>query len=157
MKTLLPVNLIIAFVWAAVTGNFSLSSLVVGFIVGFVALWLFSEFYGEPYHRRFFGAIRLLFYFLYDLLMSSLAVAQAVLNPSRITRPGFVLMPLDVRSDVGVFFTANLISLTPGTLSVDVDDAKTTLLIHAMFAEDPDAVIASCKDGMERRVRGVFA
>lgn len=157
MTSLLPANLIIALVWAAVSGDFGVASLTIGFIAGFLALWAFSEYYGQTYHRTFIAAVRLGLYFLFDLLMSSLSVAYAVLFPGTVERPRFVTMPLDVESDIGVFLTANLITLTPGTLSVDVGDDKKQLLIHAMFGEDPDAVIASCKGGMERRVREVFA
>ncbi|MFN3614431.1 MAG: Na+/H+ antiporter subunit E, partial [Rubrimonas sp.] len=66
-------------------------------------------------------------------------------------RPAFVTMPLDAETDVEITLTANLISLTPGTLSVDVTPDRRGLIIHAMYAEDPADVIAGCKT-MERRV-----
>ena len=65
-------------------------------------------------------------------------------------------MPLDVTSDLEILLVTNLISLTPGTLSLDVTPDRKTLIVHAMFADDPDALIAELKDGMERMVREVF-
>ena len=61
-------------------------------------------------------------------------------------------MPLDVKSDAGILLVTNLISLTPGTLSIDVSEDRKTLRIHAMFAEDPDEVVQQLKSGMEKWV-----
>ncbi|MEM6465820.1 MAG: Na+/H+ antiporter subunit E, partial [Pseudomonadota bacterium] len=52
----------------------------------------------------------------------------------------------------GILLVTNLISLTPGTLSIDVSEDRKTLKIHAMFADDPEAVCATLKSGMERWV-----
>ncbi len=65
-------------------------------------------------------------------------------------------MPLDVESELEVFLVANLISLTPGTLTLDVDEVNRQLIIHAMFADDEDALIKELKDGMEYQVKHVF-
>jgi multicomponent Na+:H+ antiporter subunit E len=54
---------------------------------------------------------------------------------------------------MGILLVTNLISLTPGTLSLDVTDDRKTLFIHAMFADDPDAIRAQLKGGMERWVK----
>lgn len=155
MTGMLPLNLMIALVWAAAAGDFTFANLALGFAGGFVALWAFNGVFGPGYHRRFFSSVALILYFFYDLTMSSLQVAGAVLRPSRAAHPRFVRMPLDVESDLGVMLTANLITLTPGTLSVDVSEDRRELLIHAMFGEDPEEVVASCKHGIERRVRRV--
>jgi multicomponent Na+:H+ antiporter subunit E len=147
------VNLLIMLGWAVVTGDFSSSTLVFGFLVGFAALWVARGLFGDQrYHARVAGAFRLVGFFLYDLFTSSIAVAWDILTPTLRARPCFLEMPLDARTDVEIMLTANLISLTPGTLSVDVSPDRRTLLVHAMFADDPEAVIAGLKDGMERRV-----
>lgn len=149
---LLPINLMIAFAWAAASGSFTTASAITGFVAGFAALSVFSAAGGGRYAGRVWGAIDLTFYFLYDLLRSSWGVALAVLNPERVRRAKFVTMPLDVQSELGISLTANLITLTPGTLTVDIAEDRSHLLIHAMFADDPDALIADTKAGLERRV-----
>ena len=90
--------------------------------------------------------------FHYELIVSSLAVAADVLTPKHRARPAILEMPLDVKSDTGILLVTNLISLTPGTLSIDVTEDRKTLIIHAMFADDPTGLIKSLKDGMERWV-----
>jgi multicomponent Na+:H+ antiporter subunit E len=151
--SLLPVNMLIAVAWAAAAGDFSTITLGVGFAAGFLALYAFEGLPGDiGYHRRVLAALGLTAYFIYDLVKSSVEVAGAVLSPARRQRSQFVIMPLDVRSEFGIMLTANLISLTPGTLSVDVAADRRTLLIHAMFADDPAGVVKGLKDGIERRV-----
>lgn len=103
--------------------------------------------------RRLLAVIGLLAYFLYDLVVSSVRVAWDVVTPRLMARPRLMEMPLDARTDAEILMTANLISLTPGTLSMDVSENRNTLLVHAMFAgQDADATRTALKTGMERRV-----
>lgn len=151
--SLFPINLLIALSWAAVSGDFSGANLLLGFVAGYFALWAFSELYGGPrYHHKMRAVATLLLAFLWDLLTSCVQVAGAVLFQHHRGRNRFVAVPLSVQSDAGIMLLANLISLTPGTLSVDVGPDRQTLLIHAMFADDPQALIDSIKTGVERRV-----
>ncbi len=100
--------------------------------------------------------MRLVLFFLYDLCVSSIRVAYDVLTPTDLSKPAILEMPLDVKSDIEILLVTNLISMTPGTLSLDVTPDRKTLIVPAMFAEDPDAVIKSLKSGMERMVKEVF-
>jgi multicomponent Na+:H+ antiporter subunit E len=102
---------------------------------------------------RTYYALRLFVVFLWDLLTSSIQVARAVISPRDITRPRLVIVPLEARSDVEVTLVANFISLTPGTLSVDVGEDGRTLLVHDLFAGDSgDGTRADVRDGIEARV-----
>lgn len=152
-------NLLLAGTWAALNGDFSESSLIVGFILGYGALWFTQPLFGQgrnPYFRRIYRVVRLFFYFLYDLVISSVAVVWDVLTPTHLANPSIIAVPLDVKSDAEILLVTNLISLTPGTLSIDVSEDRSTLMVHAMFGDDPDALIARLKNGMERMVREVF-
>lgn len=101
--------------------------------------------------------LNLLLYFLWDLLRSSVEVAWDVLTPQTLAEPKMLLLPLDAKTDAEIMATANLISLTPGTLSVDVSDDRSTLLVHTMFgASNPEATKAQLKRGIERRVLRVL-
>ena len=66
-------------------------------------------------------------------------------------------MPLSARRDGEILLVAGLISLTPGTLSLDVSPDRKTLYLHAMFVDDPDALRQELKQGMERRVLEALA
>ncbi len=102
---------------------------------------------------RFWHLLWLFAYFLWDLLVSSLLVAQAVLSPRDITKPRMVTIPLHVRSDAGITMVANFITLTPGTLTVDVSPDRSTLLVHDLLAGDSgDGTRESVRVGIESRV-----
>lgn len=66
--------------------------------------------------------------------------------------PGIVGYPLDVKTDLQITFLANCISLTPGTLSLDVSDDKKILYVHAMYIKDRESFILSIKNGFEKRI-----
>ena len=147
------VNLLLAGGWVAVSGSFDLVSLGLGYAAGFAALYVARGMFGPTdYFRRSTAVAGLLLYFLYDLVRSSIAVVREVLTPSTHSRPRLVEMPLDAKSDLEIMLTANLITLTPGTLTVDVAADRSSLLVHAMFAEAPEETIRDLKQGMERRV-----
>jgi multicomponent Na+:H+ antiporter subunit E len=151
-------NILLAFVWAALWSDFTLFQLVVGFHVGFAALWLAQPLFNtpSPYFRRIYRVARLILFFVYELIVSSLRVAWDVITPTDLSNPRILEMPLDVKSDLEILLVTNLISLTPGTLSLDVTPDRKTLFVHAMFADDPDALVAELKDGMERMVKECF-
>lgn len=154
---LFGINIILSVVWAALWADFTLLSLTLGFALGYSALWLAQPLYGNSlYFRRVWRVLKLTVFFLYELVVSSVRVAWDVLTPTHKSNPAFIEMPLDVKSDIEILLVTNLISLTPGTLSLDVSPDRKTLLVHAMFADDPEAIVAELKDGMERKVREIF-
>lgn len=101
-------------------------------------------------------ALILAVYFVKELVLSSVRVARDALSPHPDLHPGIVRMPLDLKTDVQIFLVANLITLTPGTLTLDVAPDRSFLVIHSIYARDPEALIAELKSGMEHRVGKVF-
>lgn len=99
--------------------------------------------------------LALLGFFIGELILSALNVAWLVVQPRIRLRPAFISYPLTVTTDVQITLLANLITLTPGTLSVDVSDDRKTLLIHVLDAADPEAVIGRIAAGFEAKVLGV--
>jgi multicomponent Na+:H+ antiporter subunit E len=85
-------------------------------------------------------------------VVASLRVAWDVVTPPIYSRPGIIAVPLDAETDFEITVLGHLISLTPGTLSLDVSPDRRTLYVHAMFVDDPDELRRQIKAGMERRV-----
>lgn len=148
------INIALAFAWAGLTSSFTLPSLVVGFTLGYAALWLAQPLFSEPsgYFLRTWRVLKLAVLFLYELIVSSLQVVWDVLTPDHKSRPRIIEMPLEVEGEFAILLVTNLISLTPGTLSLDVSPDRKRLIVHAMFADDPDAVVAGMKN-FERWVK----
>lgn len=146
-------NIFLALVWALANGRISLSSLLVGFVLGYGILWFSQPFMGPSrYFQRLPVGLRFFGYFLWQLLLSNLRVAYDVITPHLYMRPGIVAVPLDAKTDLEITLLANLITLTPGTLSLDVSKDRRTLYVHAMFVDSPDKVRDNIKNGFERRL-----
>jgi multicomponent Na+:H+ antiporter subunit E len=97
--------------------------------------------------------LKLFVVFIYDLVVSSVQVAMAVISPAGRVAPRLVLIPLDTRTDLQTMLVGNFISLTPGTLTVDVGEDRTTLLVHDMFAgESSEKTRADVLTGLQKRV-----
>ena len=76
-----------------------------------------------------------------------------MITPGQRSRPAIVAVPLDIEDPLQITVLANLISLTPGTLSLDVSPDGKTLYVHDMFVDDPDETRREIKTGFERLVR----
>ncbi len=155
--SLFLLNLLLALGFMAVLDSFTLETLAIGIVVGFGALWLTRPLYAN---RRYFSRMatltRLLFFFFRALLVSNLRVLWDVVTPSHISRPGIVRVPLEARTDIEIMLVANLISLTPGTLSIDLSEDRRHLYVHVMFLDDEERACREMKEGLERRVLEVL-
>lgn len=150
-------NVLIAFVWMAMQGEFSSANFIVGFALGFVILLFTKRALGAPnYIFKLRQVLGLALFFIYELIKANIRVAFDVLTPGFRMRPAFVAVPLDARTDAEIALLANLISLTPGTISLDVSTDKSTLYIHAMYVDDPEDVRREIKNGFEKRVLQVM-
>lgn len=150
---LLLLNLFLALGWALVMGSFTLPTFVAGFALGYLALWIVRPLYGPTrYFERFWLLLRLIGHFLRELVVSSLSVAWDSITPAHLSSPGIIGIPLDARTDVEILALANLVSLTPGTLSLEISEDRRILYVHFMFVDDPEVGRARIKDGIERRL-----
>ncbi len=150
---LFALNAALALGWAALTGSFTLSNLLIGYVVGYLALWTAKPMFGDTsYFERVWRVIRLALLFIYELFVSSLRVVWDVLTPTHRSRPGIIALPLDATRDGEILMIANLISLTPGSLSLDISEDRKTLYVHAMFVDDPQVLRDELKRGIEQRV-----
>lgn len=157
MKVQFLLNLILTIVWVFITGSMAFANFLFGFLLSFLVLWLISR---KQESRKYFVIaprfIGFVFYFLYALLKANLQVAADVITPKFYMEPGIVAFPLDAKSDLEITLLANVISLTPGTLSLDVSDDKKYLYIHAMYISDKEEFIEGIKKGFERRILAIL-
>jgi len=150
---LFVLNIAFAALFVTLLGSGRISQFFIGFALGYAALWVTKPLYPEThYFKAFPKALNLMVFFLKELAISNLRVLWDVITPTHINRPGIIGVPLDARSDLEIFLVANLISLTPGTLSVDLADDRQTLYVHVMFLDSIEASRTAIKEGLERRV-----
>jgi len=146
-------TLLLALGWAAATGSFTLPNLLFGALVGGGCLYLIrGQIGGRRFWRRVVRMAALALLFVRELILSALRVAALVIRPRLDLRPALVAFPLTVTSDVEITLLANLITLTPGTLSVDVSQDRRHLLIHAIDVRDREELIRGIREGLEAKV-----
>ena len=139
--------------WAALAGDYSITSLAIGYILGFLALWVVRPLFPDDgYFLRVPRLVRLVAVFLRELVLSSLNVARDVLSFRPEARPGIVAVPLRARGETELLVLSSLVTLTPGTLSLDLSEDEETLYVHAMFVDDPDDLRAEIRDTLETPV-----
>ncbi len=146
-------NLLLAFIWVALTGALYFSNFFFGFLLGFFLLWLMRRSEADQrYFNRVPKIISFFFYFIWEMLKANVHVAYDVITPKFFMKPGIVKYPLVARSDFEINILATVISLTPGTLILDISDDKKAIYIHVMYLKDKDKFIAQIKNGLERRL-----
>ena len=146
-------NVFLAFVWATMTGQFTLGNVAVGFALGYGILRLSQRILGPSrYFLRVRQMLGFALYYLGELVVANLRVARDAVTPSYSMRPAIIAVPLDARTDIEITLLSNLIALTPGSLGLDVSDDRTVMYVHGMFVDDPEAFRRSIKDGLERRL-----
>ena len=152
MKALFA-NIALAALWAAATGSLVPGNVLVGYILGFGILWWFKPLLGPTaYFGKLVAALGFAIFFTYELILSNVRVAWDVITPRARRKPGIVAVPLDAASDHEITLLSILVTLTPGTLVVDVSDDRRVMYVHSMFVDDPEDERRKIKEGFERRV-----
>ncbi len=155
---MLLLNVLLALAWVALTGQFTPANLALGFALGYVMLWV-AQRAGKPlgYFTKVRQVLGFAAFFVWAMIQANLQVTYYILAPHRKMRPGVIAVPLDVRTDMEITLLANLITLTPGTLSLDVSADRRVMYIHSMtLGDDTEQFRRQIKDGFERRVLEVL-
>jgi multicomponent Na+:H+ antiporter subunit E len=136
----LIVILWLTLVWMALWESFTLANLLGGLVIAVLVVLLVPLRSKVPrVGFRPLRAIKLLLYFIWKLLVASLIVSWEVVTPTDRTSPAVVSVPLDTPYPGIVTAVANMVSLTPGTLTVDVDRHHATLFIHVLHFKSAGA------------------
>ena len=152
--------LVLAVAWMALTGEVTLASAVEALLVAALCAALVGSNKGRRGFWRLWlrapQAVGLALFFLYELVLSNLRVARAVLRGPDALQPAFVRVPIELTDPAAVTLLANLVTLTPGSLTVEVAEDHSWLLVHVIDGADPDAVLRDIQDGFQRRVQALF-
>lgn len=106
--------------------------------------------------RRIVLLLSFICFYLMKLVQGSIQVAHAVLWSRQSLKPALLAVPLHAKSDIEILVLSNLLSMTPGTLSVDVAADRSTLFVHCILVNDPEALVREIKQNFERRVLEVL-
>ncbi len=146
-------NVVLALIWAATTEGFGAVNLTIGMVIGFLLLYGTRRVLGSgEYFRNLREVVELVWFFIRELVLSNFRMAYYTLMPLDRMRPGVIAVSLDPMSEVELAVLSNLITLTPGTLSLDASEDRRTLYVHVMWFRDPEEVRAEIKRGFEMKV-----
>jgi multicomponent Na+:H+ antiporter subunit E len=147
--------------WLAYTSSFQIEEVLTGLIASLlIAFFTYDIFSERGFSGNIFKSIAILFVyipvFLWEMIKSNIDVAKRVINPSLPINPGIVAIKTKLKANTGKMFLANSITLTPGTLTVDVIDD--TLYIHwiDVLTKNPDEQQSIIANKFERLLKGVF-
>ena len=131
-------NLLLAGCWVFLTGSFEALNYLFGFFIGYLVIALIHNLvpslHGYPQRLpRFFAFLG---YFIRELVTANVKVAIDIVTPPWHMKPGVIRFTVSNLNDLEITTLSNLISLTPGTLVLDVSEDKSTLFVHSMFLDD---------------------
>ncbi|MEL6189241.1 MAG: Na+/H+ antiporter subunit E [Myxococcota bacterium] len=158
------VNLILlTVVWGLLFSTWDWRALAFGALVSWGLLAFSDALQREPgaptqtVWPRPVGLLVLALAFLRELILSAWSVVREAWRPTLAIHPGIVAIPLDVESDLEITVLASLISLTPGTLSLEVTPDGKTLYVHALVVDGEGADIReSIYERLEKPVKSAF-
>lgn len=150
-------NIFLALAWAAATERFTPSNLIIGFVIGYGLLAIMPPLPGAgAYYLQVREMLDFARFFAKEIIVSNLRVAYFVVAPLSKLNAGVIAVPLEDMTDAELTILANMITLTPGTLSLDISDDRRTLYIHTMYIGEPEQFRRTIREEYARRVMGVM-
>jgi len=146
-----------AITWCLLQERLDFFTFFFGLILSFGVLWYTREFW--PYQvkiRKIPLAIKLLFTFIYDVIVANLQVVKLAFTPRLELKPAFIEIPLTLNNDLAITILAFMITLTPGTLSIDLSKDGQTLLIHCVHTENPEKIKIAIKKRFEKPLKEIL-
>ncbi|MEK5037463.1 Na+/H+ antiporter subunit E [Sporosarcina sp. FSL K6-3457] len=152
----LLLNVFIAFVWMFMSTSLTASTFIIGYLIGLILIIMMRRFFKDRlYIWRLWAAVKLTLLFCKELLLSNISVLRIVLRPKLGIQPMIFALPTDLEHDWEITLLSSLITLTPGTIVLNVSDDQRTLYIHAIDVDDVDEAIDSIKNSFEKAIKEV--
>ncbi|EDL63452.1 Na+/H+ antiporter subunit E [Bacillus sp. SG-1] len=149
-------NFFLAFLWMFLQVSFTSTSFIIGYILGLIITFAFRRFFNSRFYLwRVFAVISLLLLFLKELILSNISVLKTILKPRLDIKPGIFELPTELKTDWEITLLANLITLTPGTLVVDISYDNKILYIHTLDIPDVDEAVNDIKNTFEKAIMEV--
>lgn len=158
MPAQLLLNLFIAFLWMTLMDEDELrfTTFFAGFLVGIGIIFFMHRFFGTQFYlRRLYATIKLLFIFISELTQSSIIVLKQILSPRLKIKPGIFKYETVLKSDVEVTMLSLLLTLTPGSVVMEVSPEGNVLYIHAMDVEQSKDALLSQLGNFEKAIMEV--
>jgi len=145
---------LIAIAWCFLQGSISIGNLLLGCLLGTAVLTISLSFNGmRTSFSQLKAMVLLIIFVLKELVISSLRITRDILTPTVYARPRIVRIPVSDLNDIAITVLANAISLTPGSLALEVSENRQNLYVHVMYAEDREEAVTNIYFDLGNRVR----
>jgi multicomponent Na+:H+ antiporter subunit E len=145
--------MVLAFLWTFIKVSYDPISFIKGYIFGLLVIFVLRRYFASRFYLfRLWSFIKLIFIFIKELILSNIAIVKIVLKPKLDMRPAIFAMDTALTKDWQITLLSSLITLTPGTLVIDVSDDNKTLFIHAMNIGEVEDEINSIKYSFEKAI-----
>ncbi|GGC92362.1 Na(+)/H(+) antiporter subunit E [Thalassobacillus devorans] len=156
MNFQIVINIVIALMWMFLSESYTFTTFLVGYIIGIILLYVLRRFIPDAFYlNRVLKVIKLLLLFNKELILSNIDIVKLVYKPKLDVQPGIFALPTELKSNWEITMLANLISLTPGTLSIAVSEDYSKIYIHAMDIPDVVKSINDIKESFEKAIMEV--
>lgn len=151
-------SLSVALIWLLLVNRFAWGSLIFALVLGLVIPIVTEPYW--PGRARLRSPGRILGYLgivIHDIVKANIDVARIVLfKPKADLRPCWLVVPLDLTAPEAIAMLMGTITLTPGTVSCDLAEDRSALLVHALHCPDPPATVDEIKTRYEARLKEIF-
>ncbi|MBQ3198779.1 MAG: Na+/H+ antiporter subunit E [Firmicutes bacterium] len=150
---------VLALVWVGLTGDVSLPAFVKGLILGVIIIHIFGKRTLKVLDlniRHYWPLVQLVFIFMYELLVANLTVLVKVFSPRLNIKPGIIKVPIEVEGPFWITTLANMITLTPGTLTVEVSPDNKFFYVHCLNIDNEESIVSDIKDTFEKKIQEVY-
>lgn len=146
-------NVLIALTWMFLSVSFKPATFIVGYLLGLLMLFMLRESLNTRFYMdRIWAVIKLACLFLKELVLSNFSVLKLIVQPTMPIRPAIFAMPTVLEQDWEITLLSSLITLTPGTVVIDISDDNKILYIHSLDFEDIDEAIDSIRNTFEKAI-----
>ncbi|RHW37998.1 Na+/H+ antiporter subunit E [Neobacillus notoginsengisoli] len=149
-------NLFIALLWTALQEDWSVLTFISGYFVGMLVLFLMRRFLPENFYLiTFLNIIKLAAVFIQELFISGYMVIRHVIRPTLAIAPGTITLETDLETDIEVTLLSLLVTLTPGSVVINVSEDNKTLFVHVLDTSDSNEAILNSKVRFENSIKRV--
>jgi len=153
LTTQILLNLLIAFIWMLLNESWNIVIFGMGYVIGFFIIFAMRRFFPDPFYGRKLGAIvKLFFLFIVELFKSSLVVLIQVTRPKLRIQPGIFRSETVLKTDFEITLLSTLLTLTPGSVVMEIDPKAGVMFIHAMDANEFRNSIIKTKRKFEKAI-----
>lgn len=154
----LLLNIVIAVLWMLLKDEdtVNVSTFFTGYLIGIIVMYLMHRFFGKPFYiKKMWAIFKLFLLFNKELVTSSAVVLKQICSPKLAIKPGIFTYETALKGDIEVTVLAMLLTLTPGSVVMEIDETGKVFYIHAMDIEQSKADVIRSMNQFENAIMEV--